>query len=43
MRKPVASEAGTAEQKRTQERKRNIIVLIMHHLFENGELVNTQC
>ncbi len=33
----IASEAGTAEQKRTQERKRNIIVLIMQHLFENGE------
>ena len=32
----TASEASTAEQKRTLERKRNIMVLIMQHLLDNG-------
>ena len=33
----TATEAGTAEQRRLIERKRNIIILIHHHLVECGE------
>ena len=32
----ASSEAGSAEQKRQQERRRNILVLIHQHLIENG-------
>jgi hypothetical protein len=32
----ASGDAATAEQKRTQERKRNILVLINHYLVENG-------
>jgi katanin p60 ATPase-containing subunit A1 len=32
----ASSEANTAEQKRLVERKRNILVLVHHHLIENG-------
>ena len=32
----ASSEAGTAEQKRQQERRRNILVLIHQHLIEHG-------
>jgi len=35
----VGTDAGTAEQKRQIERKRNIIVLIHQHLIENGMFV----
>ena len=34
----IASDAGTAEQKREIEKRRNIIVLIHQHLIDNGIL-----
>jgi katanin p60 ATPase-containing subunit A1 len=39
----VGTDAGTAEQKRQIERKRNIIVLIHQHLVENGGLLVCSC
>ena len=38
----AVTEAGSAEQKRLLERKRNIIILIHQHLIENGCYINSE-
>ena len=39
VKKQLVTDAGSAEQKRTVERRRNIMILINAHLIENGDIL----